>query len=175
MAKASERATKLYFQCAREQMAPYHIVMHTFSISVEDSQALAQSFARAHPRPQRLHDVVGQRFVADWGRHCARAGHPDTPPRRDYRVRYRSTRRSGNVEAGARHGGDRSATGCWNAYALSRLCTCAKQGNSYLMLLEHWDQALRLRAIIGPSTAKKAGHDRRRSGRTIGSLGRRPL
>ena len=41
MAKASERATKLYFQCAREQMAPYHIVMHTFSIGVEDSQALA--------------------------------------------------------------------------------------------------------------------------------------
>ena len=35
MAKASERAKKLYFQCAREQMAPYHNVMHTFSGSVE--------------------------------------------------------------------------------------------------------------------------------------------
>ena len=34
MAKASERAKKLYFQCAREQMAPYHNVMHTFSGSV---------------------------------------------------------------------------------------------------------------------------------------------
>lgn len=31
MSRASERAQKLYFQCAREQMAPYHNVMHTFS------------------------------------------------------------------------------------------------------------------------------------------------
>ena len=35
MAKASERAKRLYFQCAREQMAPYHSVMHTFSGSVD--------------------------------------------------------------------------------------------------------------------------------------------
>lgn len=35
MSGASERARKLYFQCAREQMAPYHNVMHTFSGSVE--------------------------------------------------------------------------------------------------------------------------------------------
>ena len=35
MARASERAKKLYFQCAREQIAPYHNVMHTFSGSVE--------------------------------------------------------------------------------------------------------------------------------------------
>jgi glyoxylase-like metal-dependent hydrolase (beta-lactamase superfamily II) len=35
MARASERAKRLYFQCAREQMAPYHNVMQTFSGSVE--------------------------------------------------------------------------------------------------------------------------------------------
>jgi glyoxylase-like metal-dependent hydrolase (beta-lactamase superfamily II) len=35
MARASERAKRLYFQCAREQMAPYHNVMHRFSGSVE--------------------------------------------------------------------------------------------------------------------------------------------
>ncbi len=35
MARASERAKRLYFQCAREQMAPYHNVMHTFTGSVE--------------------------------------------------------------------------------------------------------------------------------------------
>ena len=35
MARASERAKKLYFQCAREQIAPYHNVMRTFSGSVE--------------------------------------------------------------------------------------------------------------------------------------------
>jgi glyoxylase-like metal-dependent hydrolase (beta-lactamase superfamily II) len=35
MSTASERAKKLYFQCAREQMAPYHNVMHTFSGAVE--------------------------------------------------------------------------------------------------------------------------------------------
>ncbi|HUB10515.1 MAG TPA: MBL fold metallo-hydrolase [Acetobacteraceae bacterium] len=35
MARASERAKKLYFQCAREQIAAYHNVMHRFSGSVE--------------------------------------------------------------------------------------------------------------------------------------------
>jgi glyoxylase-like metal-dependent hydrolase (beta-lactamase superfamily II) len=35
MARAPERAKKLYFQAAREQMAPYHNVMHTFSGAVE--------------------------------------------------------------------------------------------------------------------------------------------
>jgi glyoxylase-like metal-dependent hydrolase (beta-lactamase superfamily II) len=35
MARASERAKKLYFQCAREQMAPYHNVTHRFTGSIE--------------------------------------------------------------------------------------------------------------------------------------------
>jgi glyoxylase-like metal-dependent hydrolase (beta-lactamase superfamily II) len=35
MAKATERAKRLYFQCAREQMAPYHNVMRTFSGETE--------------------------------------------------------------------------------------------------------------------------------------------
>jgi glyoxylase-like metal-dependent hydrolase (beta-lactamase superfamily II) len=35
MAQASERARKLYFQCAREQMAPYHNVTQRFNGSVE--------------------------------------------------------------------------------------------------------------------------------------------
>lgn len=35
MAKASERAKKLYFQAAREQIAPYHNVMRTYRGSVE--------------------------------------------------------------------------------------------------------------------------------------------
>lgn len=35
MSRASERARRLYFQCAREQMAPYHNVTQTFSGPVE--------------------------------------------------------------------------------------------------------------------------------------------
>jgi glyoxylase-like metal-dependent hydrolase (beta-lactamase superfamily II) len=35
MGRASERGKKLYFQCAREQMAPYHNVMQRFTGSVE--------------------------------------------------------------------------------------------------------------------------------------------
>jgi glyoxylase-like metal-dependent hydrolase (beta-lactamase superfamily II) len=35
MARSGEREKKLYFQCAREQMAPYHNVMHRYSGSVE--------------------------------------------------------------------------------------------------------------------------------------------
>ena len=35
MARAGEREKTLYFQCAREQMAPYHNVMHRFSGSAE--------------------------------------------------------------------------------------------------------------------------------------------
>jgi glyoxylase-like metal-dependent hydrolase (beta-lactamase superfamily II) len=35
MSRASERAKKMYFQCAREQIAPYHNQMRTFSGAVE--------------------------------------------------------------------------------------------------------------------------------------------
>ena len=35
MSRASERAKKLYFACAREQMAPYHNVMRTYTGSIE--------------------------------------------------------------------------------------------------------------------------------------------
>ncbi|HEY3846787.1 MAG TPA: MBL fold metallo-hydrolase [Acetobacteraceae bacterium] len=35
MARAGERARKLYFECAREQMAPYHNVTHRFEGGVE--------------------------------------------------------------------------------------------------------------------------------------------
>jgi glyoxylase-like metal-dependent hydrolase (beta-lactamase superfamily II) len=35
MSRASERAKKLYFQCAREQIAPYHNVMRTFARAEE--------------------------------------------------------------------------------------------------------------------------------------------
>jgi glyoxylase-like metal-dependent hydrolase (beta-lactamase superfamily II) len=35
MARAAERARRLYFQCAREQMAPYHHVMYTYTGTVE--------------------------------------------------------------------------------------------------------------------------------------------
>ncbi len=35
MSRASERAKKLYFQCAREQMAPYHNVTRTFARAEE--------------------------------------------------------------------------------------------------------------------------------------------
>ena len=127
MAMASERAKKLYFQCAREQMAPYHNMMHTFSGGVDVFPGVTSVPLHGHtPGPQRLHDIIGQGFSADLGRHCACAGHSDTPPRGDDRVRYRSARCSGNAKAGARHGGDRSAARCRNACALSRLCTCAK-------------------------------------------------
>jgi glyoxylase-like metal-dependent hydrolase (beta-lactamase superfamily II) len=35
MSRAAERARKLYFACAREQMAPYHNVMRTYTGSVD--------------------------------------------------------------------------------------------------------------------------------------------
>ena len=35
MSRADERARKMYFQCAREQMAPYHNQMRTFDRAVE--------------------------------------------------------------------------------------------------------------------------------------------
>jgi glyoxylase-like metal-dependent hydrolase (beta-lactamase superfamily II) len=35
MSRASERAKKMYFACAREQMAPYHNVMRTYTGSIE--------------------------------------------------------------------------------------------------------------------------------------------
>lgn len=35
MTRAAERAKRLYFQCAREQIAPYHHVMNTYTGTVE--------------------------------------------------------------------------------------------------------------------------------------------
>ena len=57
MARASERAKKLYFQCAREQMAPYHNVMRTVhrqrgGVSRRDVGAAARPYAGSF----RLHD-----------------------------------------------------------------------------------------------------------------------
>ena len=125
MAKASERARKLYFQCAREQMAPYHNVMHTFSGSVEVFPGVTSVLLHGHtPGHSGYMISSGKEFAADLGRYRACAGYPDTPARGDDRIRYRSARRGSNAEAGARHGGDRSATGCRNAHALSRLRTC---------------------------------------------------
>ena len=48
MAKASDRAKQLYFQCAREQMAPYHNVMHTFSDSTEVFPGVAAVMLHGH-------------------------------------------------------------------------------------------------------------------------------
>ena len=129
MAKASERAKQLYFQCAREQMAPYHNVMHTFTGAVEVFPGVTSVPLHGHtPGHSGYMISSGKESLLIWGRHRACAGHSDSPPRGDDRIRHRSARRGCDTEATARQGGGRSTTGRRHAYALPRLCTCDSPG-----------------------------------------------
>ena len=125
MAKASERAKKLYFQCAREQMAPYHNVMHTFSGSVGVFPGVTSVPLHGHtPSHSGYMISSGKDSLLIWG-DIVRVPEIQIPRPEVNRI-YRSARRSGNAKAGARHGGYRSPAGGRNAYALPRLCSCAK-------------------------------------------------
>jgi glyoxylase-like metal-dependent hydrolase (beta-lactamase superfamily II) len=122
MAKASERARKLYFQCAREQMAPYHNVMHTFSDSVEVFPGVTSVLLHGHtPGHSGYMISSGKESLLIWGDivHV-----PDIQiPRPEVTIEFDT---DPHAAAATRKRvldmvATRSATGCRNAYALSGL------------------------------------------------------
>ena len=127
MAKASERAKKLYFQCAREQMAPYHNVMHTFSGATEVFPGVTSVPLHGHtPGHSGYMISSGKDSLLIWGDivHV-----PDIQiPRPEVTIEFDTDPHAAAAtrKATARHGGDRSTTGRRHAYALPRLRACGE-------------------------------------------------
>ncbi len=142
MARANERARKLYFQCAREQMAPYHNVMHTFSGSVEVFPGVTSVPLHGHTPGHSGYLVAsGKDLLLIWGDivHV-----PDIQvPRPEVTIEFDTDPQA--AAATRRRVFDRVATdrqliaGMHVHYP--GFAHVVKQGDGYLMLPEFWDQA----------------------------------
>jgi glyoxylase-like metal-dependent hydrolase (beta-lactamase superfamily II) len=68
MSRADDRARKLYFQCAREQMAPYHNQMRTFSGAVEVFPGVTSMPLHGHtPGHSGYMIASGDKSLLIWG------------------------------------------------------------------------------------------------------------
>ena len=68
MSRADERARALYFQCAREQIAPYHNQMRTFSESVEVFPGVTSTPLHGHtPGHSGYMIASGDKSLLIWG------------------------------------------------------------------------------------------------------------
>ena len=141
MAKASERAKKLYFQCAREQMAPYHNVMHTFSGSVDVFPGVTSGPLHGHtPGHSGYMISSGKDSLLIWGDivHV-----PDIQiPRPDVTIEFDTDPHA--AAATRKQVLDMVATDRQLVAGMHMhypgFAHVLKQGGSYLMLPEPWDQ-----------------------------------
>ena len=87
MARASERARKLYFQAAREQMAPYRDRLKTFSDAIEVFPGVTAMPLHGHTPGHTGYMIAsgGERLLI-WGDICHVPEYPDPPPGGDDRV-----------------------------------------------------------------------------------------
>jgi glyoxylase-like metal-dependent hydrolase (beta-lactamase superfamily II) len=142
MAKAGERARKLYFQCAREQMAPYHNVMHTFSDSVEVFPGVTSVLLHGHtPGHSGYMISSGKESLLIWGDivHV-----PDIQiPRPEVTIEFDTDPHA--AAATRKRVLDMVATDRQLVAGMHMhypgFAHIVKQGDSYLMLPEPWDQA----------------------------------
>ena len=142
MAQASERAQRLYFQCAREQMAPYHNVMHTFSGPTEVFPGVRSVPLHGHtPGHSGYMITSGKDSLLIWGDivHV-----PEIQvPRPEVTIEF-------DTDA---HAAAATRRRTFDMVAADRLLIAgmhvhfpgfahvAKHGDSYVMLPEMWDQA----------------------------------
>jgi len=113
MAKAAERAKRLYFQCAREQMAPYHNVMHTFSGATEVFPGVRSVPLHGHtPGHSGYMISSGKNSLLIWG-DIVHVPEIQVP-------------RPDDAPADLRHGGDRPATDRRDARAFPRVRACGE-------------------------------------------------
>lgn len=142
MARASERAQRLYFQCAREQMAPYHNVMHTFSGPTEVFPGLRSVPLHGHtPGHSGYMISSGKDSLLIWGDivHV-----PEVQvPRPDVTIEFDTDS----------HAAAATRRKTFDMVATDRLLIAGmhvhfpgfahvvKHGDSYAMLPEMWDQA----------------------------------
>ena len=142
MNKADERARKLYFQCAREQMAPYHNQMRTFAGSVEVFPGVTSIPLHGHtPGHSGYMIASGDKSLLIWGDiiHVPEVQVPrpdvtmvfDTDPHQAAATRKRTFDMVAT---------DRQLIAGMHVH-FPGFANLVKQGDGYLMLPEPWDQA----------------------------------
>ena len=142
MAKASERAQRLYFQCAREQMAPYHNVMHTFSGPTEVFPGVRSMPLHGHtPGHSGYMISSGKDSLLIWGDivHVPeiQVPHPEVTIEFDTDAHAAAATRRRTFDMVAT---DRLLIAGMHVH-FPGFAHVAKHGDGYAMLQEPWDQA----------------------------------
>jgi glyoxylase-like metal-dependent hydrolase (beta-lactamase superfamily II) len=142
MSRADDRARKLYFQCAREQMAPYHNQMRTFSGAVEVFPGVTSMPLHGHtPGHSGYMIASGGQSLLIWGDiiHVPEVQVPrpevtmvfDTDPHAAAATRKRTFDMVAT---------DRQLVAGMHVH-FPGFAHLVKSGDGYLMLPEPWDQA----------------------------------
>jgi glyoxylase-like metal-dependent hydrolase (beta-lactamase superfamily II) len=142
MSRAAERAKKLYFQCAREQMAPYHNVTRTFTGAVEVFPGVTSMPLHGHTPGHSGYMVSsGKDSLLIWGDiiHVPEIQVPrpevtiefDTDPHQAAATRKRTFDMVVT---------DRQLIAGMHVH-FPGFAHLVRDGDSYRMLPEHWDQA----------------------------------
>jgi glyoxylase-like metal-dependent hydrolase (beta-lactamase superfamily II) len=142
MSRADERSRKLYFQCAREQMAPYHNQMRPYSGSVEVFPGVTSIPMHGHtPGHSGYMIESGGKSLLIWGDiiHVPEVQVPrpevtmafDTDPHAAAATRKRVFDMVAT---------DRQLIAGMNVH-FPGFAHLVKQGDNYMMLPEPWDQA----------------------------------
>ena len=142
MNRADERARKLYFGCAREQMAPYHNQMRTFTGAVEVFPGVTSVPLHGHtPGHSGYMIASGGKSLLIWGDiiHVPEVQVPrpevtmafDTDPHAAAATRKRAFDMVSN---------DKQLIAGMHVH-FPGFAHLVKQGDNYLMLPEPWDQA----------------------------------
>jgi glyoxylase-like metal-dependent hydrolase (beta-lactamase superfamily II) len=142
MSQASERAKKLYFQCARDQMAPYHNVMHTFTGSVEVFPGVTSMPFHGHtPGHSGYMISSGKDSLLIWGDivHVPeiQVPHPEVTIEFDTDPRAAAAMRKRVFDMVAT---DRQLIGGMHVH-FPGFAHLARHGDGYAMVPEPWDQA----------------------------------
>jgi glyoxylase-like metal-dependent hydrolase (beta-lactamase superfamily II) len=142
MGRADERARTLYFQCAREQMAPYHNQMRTFDGAVEVFPGVTSVPLHGHtPGHSGYMIASGGKSLLIWGDiiHVPEVQVPrpevtmvfDTDPHQAAATRKRTFDMVAT---------DKQLIAGMHVH-FPGFAHVVKQGDGYLMLPEAWDQA----------------------------------
>jgi glyoxylase-like metal-dependent hydrolase (beta-lactamase superfamily II) len=142
MSRADERARKMYFQCAREQMAPYHNQMRTFTGAVEVFPGVTSVPLHGHtPGHSGYMIASGGKSLLIWGDiiHVpeVQVARPEVTMVFDTDPHQAAATRKRTFDMVAT---DRQLIAGMHVH-FPGFAHLVKQGDNYLMLPEPWDQA----------------------------------
>ncbi len=142
MGRADERARKLYFQCAREQMAPYHNQMRTFDGEVEVFPGVTSLPLHGHtPGHSGYRIASGDQSLLIWGDiiHVpeVQVARPEVTMDFDTDPHAAAATRRHTFDMVA---ADRQLIAGMHVH-FPGFAHLVKEGEAYLLLPEPWDQA----------------------------------